>query len=259
MQGTHAKGTVPGPHACTFTLTACGQWTPTARPKDGQPGEDERLTSDTPHNRTRNPPRGSPPTTPTACNAGWQERKLSDRFQVATPTPAAPGKHGQQRAAARPQGGRPGEGERLTPDAPHNRERSPPGATSRGPRGAQHPAGHTRQGDSAGPPRPHTRAHSMWAADPDCPPEGGAVGGGQAPNLRRPSQRLEANPPGTPSHNFHSTQRQLARAHAVEPVLGPHAHTTRAWETQATGPGRPPPARVARKGRAPDTRRYSRQ
>ena len=37
-----------------------------------------------------------------------------------------------------------------------------------------------------GPPHPHTRAHSMWVADPNSPPIGWAVGGGTAPDLRRP-------------------------------------------------------------------------
>ena len=57
-------------------------------------------------------------------------------------------------------------------------ERSPPGATSRHPRGAQHPAGHACQRASAGAPPLHTRAHSKWAADPDRLPQGGAAGTG---------------------------------------------------------------------------------
>ena len=59
------------------------------------------------------------------------------------------------------------------------------------------PTGHAGRGDSAGPPHPHARAHSMWVADPDGPPKGRATGGGTAPDTRRPSQRWRAVPPGT--------------------------------------------------------------
>ena len=45
-------------------------------------------------------------------------------------------------------------------------------------------------------PHPHTRAHSTWVADPSSPPSGRAVGGGTAPDLRRPSQWWKAPPPG---------------------------------------------------------------
>ena len=56
-QGTHAKGPVPSPHTRTPPPTASGQWTPTACPKDGQPGQDEHLTVETPQI-------GRPPATP---------------------------------------------------------------------------------------------------------------------------------------------------------------------------------------------------
>ena len=61
------------------------------------------------------------------------------------------------------------------------------------------PTGHAGQGDSVGPPHPHTRAHSTWVADPNSPPSGRADGGGTAPDLRRPSQWWKAPPTGTPS------------------------------------------------------------
>ena len=66
------------------------------------------------------------------------------------------------------------------------------------------PTGHAGQGDSVGPPHPHTRARSTWVADPNSPPSGRAVGGGGAPDLRRPSQQWQAThprgrPPTTPA------------------------------------------------------------
>ena len=94
------------------------------------------------------------------------------------------------------------------------------------------PTGHAGQGDSVGPPHAHTRAHSTWVADPNSPPSGGAVGGGTAPDLRRPSQWWKAPPPGTPFRHPHSEQRRPARAHAVGPVLRPHARTDRIRNTR---------------------------
>ena len=141
-----------------------------------------------------------------------------------------------------PEDGRPGEGQRLTPHAPGNGGRPPPPGT------APHPppwqaalTGHAGQGDSVGPPHPHTRAHSTWVADPNSPPSGWAVGGGTAPDLRRPSQWWKAPPPGTSFHHPHSEQRRPARAHAVGPVLGPHARTDRTRDTRVAEPRLPAP------------------
>ena len=140
-----------------------------------------------------------------------------------------------------PEDGRPGEGQRLTPDAPHNGGRPPPGdGPPPAPRHAA-PTGHAGQGDSVRPPHPHTRAHSTWLADPNSPPSGRAVGGGTAPDLRRPSQWWKAPPPGTPFRQPHSEQRRPARAHAVGPVLGPHARSDPTWDTRVAEPWLPAP------------------
>ena len=80
-------------------------------------------------------------------------------------------------------------------------------------------------------PHPHTRAHSTWMADPNSPSSGRAVGRGGAPDLRRPSQWSKARPPGMPFRQPHSEQRWPARAHAVGPVLGPHARIDRTRDT----------------------------
>ena len=103
------------------------------------------------------------------------------------------------------------------------------------------PTGHAGQGDSVGPPHPHTSAHSTWVADANSPPSGRAVGGGTAPDLRRPSQWWKAPPPGTPFRHPHSEQRRPARAHAVGPVLGPHARTDRTRDTRVAKPWLPSP------------------
>ena len=141
-----------------------------------------------------------------------------------------------------PGDGRPGEGQRLTPEAPHNGDRTPPPGDGPPPP-SRHaaPAGHANQGYSAGPPHPHTRAHSTWVVDPDSPPGGPAARGGGAPDLRRPSQQREAAFPGTPFRHPHSPQRRPARAHAVGPVLGPHARTNRTRDTRVAEPRLPTP------------------
>ena len=141
-----------------------------------------------------------------------------------------------------PEDGRPGEGQRLTPDAPHNGGRPPPpGDGPPPPPRHAAPTGHAGQGDSVGPPHPHTRAHSTWVADPNSPPSGRAVGGGTAPDTRRPSQWWKAPPPGMPFRHPHSEQRWPARAHAVGPVLGPHARTDRTRDTRVAEPWLPAP------------------
>ena len=113
-----------------------------------------------------------------------------------------------------PEDGRSGEGQHLTPDAPHNGGRPPrPGDGPPPPPRHAAPTGRAGQGDSVGPPHPHARAHSTWVADPNSPPSRRAAGGGGAPDLRRPSQRWKAPPPGTPFRDPHSEQRRPARAH----------------------------------------------
>ena len=95
-QGMQAKGTELGPHTHTPAPTARGWRTPTARPLGGQSGEGQRLTSDTPHNGGRHPPRGRPSATPTASKAGPQGRTLWGRYWVPTPATTAPATHGSR-------------------------------------------------------------------------------------------------------------------------------------------------------------------
>ena len=227
---------------CTPAPTARGWWTPTARPVGGQSGEGQRLTSDAPHNGGRHPPRGRPSATPTAGNAGPQGRKLWGRRWVPTAAPTAPGTHGSRKPGC-PLQRMGGQGrQRLTPDVPHNGGRPPPpGDGPLPPPRHAAPTGHAGQANSVGPPHPHTRAHSTWVADPNSPPSGRAVGGGTAPDLRRPSQWWTTPPPGTPFRHPHSGQRRPARAQAVGPSLGPHARTDRTRDTRVAEPWLPAP------------------
>ena len=188
------------------------------------------------------PPGDGPPPPPRATPACKGARQVDSVLGPHARTDPHPGHTGRGTPAARSSDGRPGEGQRLTPDAPHNGGRPPPpGDGPPPPPRHAAPTGHAGQGDSVGPPHPHTRAHSTWVADPNSPPSGRAVGGGTAPDLRRPSQWWKAAPPGTPFRQPHSEQRQPARAHAVGPVLGPHARSDPTWDTRVAEPWLPAP------------------
>ena len=160
-----------------------------------------------------------------------------------------------------PEDGRPGEGQRLTPGVPHNGGRPPPqGTAPHHPRGTQPPQGMQAKGTVLGP-HTHAPAHTArgffalcvpalppghwgygtWVADPNSPLYGRAVGEGTAPDPRRPSQWSKAPPRGTPFRHPESEQRQPAKAHAVGPVLGPHARTDRTQNTRDAEPWLPAP------------------
>ena len=91
---------------------------PSGRAVQGGGAPDHRR----PSQRWKAPPRERPSATPTASNAGPQGRTLWGRCWVPATAPTAPGTHGSRN----PEDGRPGEGQRLTPGAPHNRGRPAP-------------------------------------------------------------------------------------------------------------------------------------
>ena len=242
-QGMQAKGTVLGPYTHTPAPTARGRRTPTARPVGGQLGEGQCLTSDAPDNVGRHPPRGRPSATATASNAGPQGRTpmgpvlgLHARTDRTRDTRVA-----EPRLPA-PEEGRPGEGQHLTPDAPHNGGRpTPPGTAPQHPRGTQPPQGMQAKGTVLGPntntPAPTARGWRTITARP----VGGQSGEGQRLTSDGPHNGGRHPPPGTPFRHPHSEKRPPARAHAVGPVLGPHARTDRTRDTRVAEPWLPAP------------------
>ena len=142
--------------------------------------------------RWKAPPRRRPSAIPTASNAGPQGRTLWNWCWVPTPAPTASDHTGHGTPAARPRGRAVGGGTAPDTRRPSQEwQATPPGGrptTTPPPRHAA-PTGHAGQGDSVGPRHPHTRAHSTWVADPNSPARGRAVGGGGAPDFRRPSQQ----------------------------------------------------------------------
>ena len=146
-QGMHAKGTVLGAHTHTPAPTACGWRTPTARPVGGQFEEGECLTTDAPHNGGRQTPGNALPPPPqratparkgARCGASAGSHARTDRIRDTRVT--------EPRLPA-PEDWRPGEGQRLTPDAPHNGGRPPPPEMApHHPRGTQPPQGMQAKG-----------------------------------------------------------------------------------------------------------------
>ena len=122
----YAGGPVLGPHARTDRTRdtrVAEPWLPA--PEDGRPGEGQRLTPDAPDNGGRPSPPGTAPHHPrgTQPPRGMQAKGTVLGPHTHTPAPTA---RGWRTPTARPAGGRSGEGQRLTPDAPHNGGRHPP-------------------------------------------------------------------------------------------------------------------------------------
>ena len=141
-----------------------------------------------------------------------------------------------------PEDGRPGQGQRLTPDAHHNGGRPlPPGMAPDHPRGTQPPQGMQTKGTVLGP-HTHTLAPTArgWRT-PTAHPVGGQSGKGQRLTSNAPHNGGRHPPPGTPFSHPRRKQRGPARAHAVGPVLGPHARTDRTWDTRVAEPWLPAP------------------
>ena len=171
-----------------------------------------------------------------------------------------PGHTGRRNPATRPKGRTPAGGG-TAPDTRRPSQRwqaIPPGDGPPPPPRHAAPTGHAGQGDSVGPPHPHARAHSTWVADPNSPPSWRAVGGGTAPDLRRPSQMVEGTPPGDaspPPPQRATPARKGARCGARAGFQRPHrpqpGHTGRGTlAARSRGP-------AAGGGTVPDTRRPS--
>ena len=138
-----------------------------------------------------------------------------------------------------PDDGRPGEGQSLTPDAPHNlagvppRGRPPTTSAVRSPHKACKPRGHCLAPTPA-----HPRPQHVGGGPRQPAQKVGSQGRG-APGLGRPLQRQKAPSPGTPFRHFYSEQRRPTRAHAVGLVPGLHARTNRTQDTRVAEPRLP--------------------
>ena len=188
------------------------------------------------------PPGDTPPPPPQRATPARKGARCGASARSPRPHRPHPGHRGRGTPAARSRGRAAGGGTAPDTRRPSQRlQTTPPGTAPQPPPRHTAPTGHAGQRDSVGLPHPPTHAHSTCVADPNGPPSGRAVGGGTAPGLRRPSQWWKAAPPGTPFPHPHSEQRRPARAHAVGPVLGPHAGTDRTRDTRVSEPWLPAP------------------
>ena len=236
----HAVGPVLGPHAHTDRTRDTRVAEPWLHaPEDGRPGEGQRLAPSAPHNGGRQPPPGTPFRHP------HSEQRRPARAHAVGPVLGPHARIDRTRGTRvaepwlhAPEDERPGEGQRLTPGAPHNGGRHPPGDALPPPPQRATPARKgARCGAGAGSTRPHRPHPGHTGRGTLAARSGGrAAGRGTAPDTRRPSQRWKAPPPGTPFRQPHSEQRRPARAHAVGPVLGPHARIDRTRDTRVAEP-----------------------
>ena len=114
-----------------------------------------------------------------------------------------------------------------------------------------------RCGAGAGSPRPH-RPHPghTGCGTLAARSRGRAVGGGTAPDTRRPSQRWQATPPGDgppPPPRHAAPTGHAGQGDSVGPPH-PHARDHSMW---VADPNSPPSGRAVRGGGAPDHRRPS--
>ena len=226
----------------------------------GQSGEGQRLTSDAPHNGGRHPPPGTPfrhphseqarPARAHAVGPVLGPHARTDRTRdtrVAEPWLPAP------------EDGRPGEGQRLTTDAPHNVGKPlPPGTALHHPGGTQPPQGMQARGTVLDP-HTHTPAPTArgWRT-PTARPIGGQSGERQRLTSDAPQTMVKGSPPGEalPRHAQRATPaRKAARCRARAGSPPPHrlhpGHTGRGTPaTRSRG-------QAARGGTAPNTRRPS--
>ena len=259
----HAVGPVLGPHARTDRARDTRVAEPWLHaPEDGRPGEGQRLTPSAPHNGGRHPPPGTPfrhphseQRRPAGAHAVGPVLGPHTRIDRTRDTRVA-----EPRLPA-PEDRRPGEGQRLTPGAPHNGGRHPPpgNALPPPPQRATPARKGARCGAGAGSPRPHRPRPGHAGRGTLAARSGGrAAGGGTAPDTKRPSQRWKAPPPGDalpPPPQRATPARKGARcgagAGSTRPRRPHPGHTGRGTPAARSG------GQAAGGGTAPDTRRPS--
>ena len=220
-----------GPHTRTPAPTARGWRTLNARPEGGQWEEGERLTSDAPHNGERHPPGDALPRPPQRATPARKGARCGAPAGSPRPHRPHPGHTGRGTRLPAPEDGRPGEGQRLTPDASHNGDRPPPpGTAPHQPRGTQPPQGMQAKGTVLG---PHTRTLAPTARGwrtPTARPEGGQSGEGERltsdapPNGERHS--LRGRPSAIPTASNASPQGRTLWGRCWVPTPAPTAPRT---------------------------------
>ena len=237
----HAVGPVLGPHAHTDRTRDTRVAEPWLHaPEDGRPGEGQRLAPSAPHNGGRQPPPGTPFGHP------HSEQRRPARAHAVGPVLGPHARIDRTRDTRvaepwlhAPEDERPGEGQRLTPGAPHNGGRHPPrGRPSATPTASNAgPQGRTLWGRCWAPTPTPTAPGTRGSRNPGCTLRRTGGRGRDSAWHQAPLTTVEGSPPpGTPFRHPHSEQRRPALAHAVGPVLGPHARIDRTRDTGVAEP-----------------------
>ena len=166
-----------------------------------------------------------------------------------TPAPTA---CGWRTPTARPVGRRPGEGQRLTPDAPDNGGGpTPPGTAPHHPRVARPPQGMQAEGTAPG---PDTRTPAPTAREDDGPRQPAQRADSRGRDLRRSSQRTRGprNPGCPPLRNTGNTGHGDSagpRTRAPVPTARGQRAPTAPRRRAAGGGGAPGLGRPSQRGR----------
>ena len=230
----------PRPHRPHPGPTARGWRTGTARPVGGQSGEGERLTSDAPHNGGSHPLEDALPPPPQRATPAGKGARCGAGAGFPCLHRPQPGHTGRRTPAARPRRRGAGVGTAPVTRRPSQQWRTtPPRTGPYHPRGTQSPQGMQARGTALGP-HTHTPAPTArgWRTG-TARPVGGQSGEGQRLTSDAHHNGGRHTSPGTPFRQPHSEQRRPARAHAVGPVLGPHARTDRTRDTRIAEPRLP--------------------
>ena len=218
-------------------------WLPA--PEDGRSGKGQRLTPGAPHNTVEGTPPGDAlPPPPQRATPARKGARCGAGAGSTRPHRPHPGHTGRGTLAARSRGLAAGGG--TAPDARRPSQRwkaPPPGTPFRHPHsGQRRPARAHAGGPVLGSHARIDRSRDTRVAEPWQPaPEDGRPGEGQRLTPGAPHNGGKHPPPGTPFRHPHSEQRRPARAHAVGPVMGPHARTDRTRDTRDAEPWLPAP------------------
>ena len=140
-----------------------------------------------------------------------------------------------------PEDRRPGEGQRLTPEAPHNGGRpAPPGTAPHRSRGTQPPQGMRTKGRVLGPHSPTPAPTACGWRTPTARPVGGQSGEGERLTTDAPHNGGR-HPPGNALPPSPQRARTASKGARCRVGAGSHARTDRTRDTRVAEPRLPAP------------------
>ena len=206
-----------------------------------------------------------PPGTPYRHPHGAQRRPIRARAVGPVLGPHARTDRTRDTRVAEPwlpaqEDGRPGEGQRLTPDAPHNGGRPPPlGTAPHQPRGTQPPQGMQDKGTVLGPNTDTPAPTACGWRTQTARPVGGQFGEGERLTTDAFHNGGRQPPRGRPSATPQRATPARKGTRCGAGAGSPRPHRLHPGHTGRRTPAARPRGRAAGGGTAPDTRRPSEQ